>query len=37
MTNVRITRADGTADGEQFAVAIVNVANMGELREVSLA
>jgi hypothetical protein len=37
MTNVRITRADGTADGEQFAVAIVNVANMDELREVSLA
>lgn len=37
LTNVRITRADGTADGEQFAVAIVNVANMDELREVSLA
>jgi hypothetical protein len=37
MTNVRITRADGSADGEQFAVAIVNVANMDELREVSLA
>lgn len=37
MTNVRITRADGTADGEQFAVAIVNVSNADELREVSLA
>lgn len=37
MTNVRITRADGTADGEEFAVAIVNVANVDELREVSLA
>jgi hypothetical protein len=37
MTSVRITRADGTADGEQFPVAIVNLANMDELREVSLA
>ena len=37
MTNVRIVRADGTADGEQFAVAIVNVSNVAELRELSLA
>jgi hypothetical protein len=37
LTNVRITRADGGADGEQFAVAIVNVSNVDELREVSLA
>jgi hypothetical protein len=37
MTNVRIARADGTADGEQFAVAIVNVSNVAELRELSLA
>ncbi len=37
MTDVRITRADASADGEQFAVAIVNVSNVDELREVSLA
>ncbi len=37
MTDVRITPADGSADGEQFAVAIVNVSNVDQLREVSLA
>ena len=37
LTNVRITPADGRADGEQFSVAIVNVSNVDELREVSLA
>ncbi len=37
MTNVRIARADGSEDGEEFAVAIVNVSNVKELREVSLA
>ena len=37
LTSVRITRADGRADGEQFAVAIVNISNVDELREVSLA
>lgn len=37
MTDVRITPVDGSADGEQFAVAIVNVSNVDELREVSLA
>jgi hypothetical protein len=36
MTDVWIARADGTADGEQFAVAIINVGNVDELHELSL-
>jgi hypothetical protein len=33
-TDVRLARADGTADVERLAVAIINVVNASELREV---